>query len=334
MVTELEQLRETETESAEDLVGEMLGELDAVEVIFQELVQSKKEHGIDETIFCFYEGKDDFKYYPTRIRTWLELHSYNKGLFSKGCGNRDNVIKVYNKIQFDFEEIDDASLYFIDRDFNKVNNLGKRIYVTPCYAIENLYAKETVLEKFLEANICIGRKSIGRDLTDYRTIREYYVQNLFEKLNQIILINAWYSIQINKKIEDLKNGKKILLDLKKLKSLSKIKQLTNIEEFSEVDMEMLGSITVNPYEVTEEEFRLEIEHIKGDILSNSRGKYIEEILIELYKKIIDEINNPAEFEIEKRSLSLQIGKKIFKMNLMPFADTPACFWVYLKDRVK
>ncbi|AAP08246.1 MULTISPECIES: DUF4435 domain-containing protein [Bacillus] len=332
MILDLENL--SETESPEDLVEEMLGELDAIEVIFQELVQSKKEHGIDETIFCFYEGKDDFKYYPTRIRTWLELHSNNKSLFSKGCGNRDKVIKVYNKIKFDFEEIDDVSLYFIDRDFNKENNLGKRIYVTPCYAIENLYAKETVLEKFLESHIYINSKSIGKDLKDYCIIREYYVQNLFEKLTQIALINAWYSIQINKKIEDLKNGGEISLDLKKLKSLSDIKKSTSVEEFSEIDIEMLREITDNPYEVTEEEIELELRHIKGDILSNSRGKYIEEILIELYKKIIDETNLPTEFEIEKRSISLPIGKKNFKIHLMPFADTPECFRTYLKERIK
>ncbi|PGB61578.1 DUF4435 domain-containing protein [Bacillus toyonensis] len=334
MILELE--NSGETVSAGDLVDKMLGELEAVEVIFQELVQSKKEHGIDDTIFCFYEGKDDFKYYPTRIRTWLESNSNNKSLFSKGCGNRENVIKVYNKIQFDFEEIDDVSLYFIDRDFHKENNLGKRIYVTPCYAIENLYAKETVLEKFLETNICINSKSIGRDLKDYCIIREYYVQNLFEKLTQIALINAWYSIQINKKIEDVKNKGEVevSLDLKKLKSLSEIKKLTSVEEFSEIDIETLRGITVNPYEATEEELELELGHIKGDILSNSRGKYIEEILLELYKKIIEETNRPTEFEIEKRSVLLQMGKKNLKIHLMPFADTPENFWTYLKERIK
>lgn len=135
----------------------------------------KKEYGIDEMIFCFYEGKDDFKYYFIWIRIWLELYLNNKSFFFKGCGNRDKVIKVYNKIKFDFEEIDDVLLYFIDRDFNKENNLGKRIYVIFCYVIENLYVKEIVLEKFLELYIYINSKFIGKDLKDYCIIREYYV---------------------------------------------------------------------------------------------------------------------------------------------------------------
>lgn len=329
----LDLLDSQKTEGAEDLVEEMLGEVDAVEVIFQELIQSRTEHGIDKTIFCFYEGKDDFKYYPTRIRMWLDSRANNKSLFSKGCGSRKNVVKIYNKLKFDCEEIDNASLYFIDRDFNKESSLGKAIYITPCYAIENLYAKETVLEKFLEGYIYINSKSVGEDLEDYHTIKDYYVQNLYERLNQIILLNAWYSIQINKKIEDSKNGGVISLDLKKLKSLSKIKQITKIGEFLEVNIEMLKDITVNPYEVSEEEIELEIRQIKEDILFNSRGKYIEEILIDLYKKIIDEINSPTELEIQKRSVPLQIGKKNLKMHLTPFAETPACFWTYLEGRV-
>ncbi|MDG0059016.1 DUF4435 domain-containing protein [Priestia sp. P5] len=331
MISELE--NQSGIERVGDLVEDMLGELDAIEVIFQELVQSKKEHGIDETIFCFYEGKDDFKYYPNRIRTWLEMHSINKGLFSKGCGNRDNVIKLFNKIKFDFVEIKNISLYFVDRDFNKVNKLGREIYETPCYAIENLYANVSVLEGFLEAHSRITNKSIGKDLEDYAILKDYYVQNLFDRLEEIVIINAWYSIQINKKNKDLQEGRRFSIDLKKLKTLSKIKQLTMVEKFSNLNIEMLRNITINPYEVTEEEMELEINHIKADILNNSRGKYIEEILLELYKKIIQEMNEPNEFNIEKRNLPLQIGKNNFKTNLMQFAVTPVCLRTYLQERL-
>lgn len=132
----------------------------------------------------------------------------------------------------------------------------------------------------------------------------------------------------------MKNGGEILLDLKKLKFLLDIKKFISVEEFLEIDIEMLREIIDNFYEVIEEEIEFEFRYIKGDILSNLRGKYIEEILIELYKKIIDEINFFIEFEIEKCSILFLIGKKNFKIYLMLFVDILECFRIYLKERIK
>ncbi|MGG2072845.1 DUF4435 domain-containing protein [Lysinibacillus irui] len=297
-----------------DKVDEMIEETESIEALFQELIQTKAEYG-DYIVYCFYEGKDDFKYYPNKVRAYLEINSISKDVYSQKCGNRDEVIKLYNKIIFDAENIDDDILYFIDRDFYKDNKFNADIYITPCYAIENFYADDKVLERFLETHICINFLSRDKEKEDFIIIRDFYLENLQLELSKQVLINAWYSAQMVKRHEDKYKANK-QFSLKKLKDLKKIKLLTSKEQVSEVTKNDLLELTISPYNVSDEEFIKEIEFIQEDLVNNSRGKYVEELLVEIYKKIIDECNKPNNFQINCRTINVHIGDKNFKSHLI------------------
>ena len=50
-------------ECGEDVIDKMIEETESIEALFQDLVLTKAEYG-EYIVYCFYEGKDDFKYYP------------------------------------------------------------------------------------------------------------------------------------------------------------------------------------------------------------------------------------------------------------------------------
>lgn len=311
-----------------DYVSTMESEVDdSVEVIFQEAVQSKNMHGLENTLFCFYEGNDDFKFYPNKIEGLLYEKNIEKGIFSKGCGSRKNVMAIFTKIALDSEGLIDSSLFFVDRDFTKSMNLGERIYITPCYSIENLYAENKVFEIFIQNHLRINSRSIGKELEDYEVLNDYYFAQLNKKLNDLILVNAWYSFQVNNKIPDVKEPK--LYKLKELKSLrNKLGK-----NYNEIIIEDLKSLTANYIDVTDDELEMEREYIKKDIIKNSRGKYVEEILVEIYSYIINESNEPNELNISKRPFSINIGMKNFKSNLIGQIITPICLRTYISKRI-
>ena len=249
------------------------------------------------------------------MRAYLEINSISKEVYSQKCGNRDEVIKLYNKVIFDSEEIDDDILYFIDRDFYKDNEFSEDLYITPCYAIENFYADEKVLERFLETHININGLSRDKEKEDFIIIRDFYLEDLQLELSKQVLINAWYAAQMVKRHEDKYKFNK-QFSLKKLKDLKKIKQLTSKDQLSEVTKNDLLGLTISPYQVSDEGFSKEIEFIREDIVNNSRGKYVEEVLVGIYKKIIDECNRPSDFQIKSRNINIPIGDKNFKSHLI------------------
>ncbi len=320
-------LHSLESSNETDLVEEMEAEAeDAIEVIFNEIIQSKNFHGLDNTVFCFYEGKDDFKYYPNRIVEALYHKNIDKGVFSKGCGSKEKVLKVYTKILLDSELID-HSLFFVDRDFQKVSNLGDNIYMTPCYSIENLYGEERVLQNFLHNYCMISNRSIGEEYEDYKVIYDFYKKELEEKLTSILMINAWYCYQVNNKTDDRKPN---LNQLKKLSNIRRIMKERNIEE---ITLGFLKEITLNYIDVTSEKLELEMDYIKEDIIKNTRGKHVEEILVDIYKIIIQECNSPTNFNVNKRPIGEQLGKDKLKTFLLGQVGTPICLKDYLNKRI-
>lgn len=311
-----------------DYVDKMEEEADdSIEVIFQEIVQSKEVHGIESTIFCFYEGKDDFKYYPNRINSILSEKNIDKGIYSKGCGCKENVVKVYTKLLLDASEIINSALFFVDRDFQRNSELGDNIYITPCYSIENLYARDRVFDDFLQNHCLISPRSVGTELQDYIELKRYYNSFLNDSLSNIILVNAWYSYQINNKVNESN------LNLSKLKNLSSIIKYVEAGDLQKITINILKEITFGYVDVTEEDLQEEIDFIQSSLIDNSRGKYIEEILVEIYQKVIEECNMPNYFNISKRPIGVQVGKNTLKNTLLGQVGTPNCLREYLNKKI-
>ncbi len=96
-------------------------------------------------IFCFFEGPDDPKYYGARLDSVFNQKN-TVFLISKG---KEAVLKI-RSLWRDSEEYKHANiLLFVDKDFDVSHPEDPSLYVTPCYAIENLYVDTGVIQKLL-----------------------------------------------------------------------------------------------------------------------------------------------------------------------------------------
>ena len=114
------------------LIQKMEEESDCIETIFQSYVALRSTC----TIFLFFEGKDDFKYYWGRLSGFIGQQSYETYV----CRSKKNVLQLYDMIHNQTQQKKNEKIcYFVDNDFEKGSLQNQDIYVTPTYSIENLY---------------------------------------------------------------------------------------------------------------------------------------------------------------------------------------------------
>lgn len=124
------------------------------EAVFMQFVNSKKYH--DSYAFCFYEGEDG-KYYNKRIR-----QRFSDKFMTFTVGNKKEVIKLLNKINSEDLYKDVCMMFFVDRDYDKsIMGEDEKVFETPCYSIENLYAQEECLKEILRSEF--GLNEINED---------------------------------------------------------------------------------------------------------------------------------------------------------------------------
>lgn len=297
---------------------EMLDDIESIEDIFQEYVLIKNSETCP-IVHCFFEGKDDYKYYISRIKKYTK-----EEIINHDCNGRDNVTTIHAMISNQTKSVDNnKTLFFIDKDF-KLNSIeSKEIYKTPVYAIENFYITDSAINEFIKAQMGISKFSKSSiDKNDYENVISYYKDKRDEFIKDITLLNTWYSIQI-KRSEYLDSNEP---------ELSKIKKLT--KKFNiPITLEMLKERTDNYVEVTEEELKTEEKELLENPIANFRGKYYASFLHKVIDKIIEESNNPKLFLSKKRKIKLSIGAENVVDILSQYADTPICLDLYLQKRL-
>src|SRR5205085_10282623 len=92
------------------------------------------------------EGKEDLHFYSQRVRhrTGKELHPT---VIAQG---RDNLLRLreHSANAPAFAAV--RALFFLDQDYNlEILPADNRLYVTPCYSIENCYVSETAFLRIL-----------------------------------------------------------------------------------------------------------------------------------------------------------------------------------------
>ena len=136
-----------------------------------------------EAIYCFVENYD-LCFYPHRVADIM-------GKCARGipCDGKKNVICMCEYIASKPEYNKYLTRYFVDADFDDNSTLNKRIYVTPCYSIENLYVDQTVVSDILENEYKIRRNdSSGKH---QKTI-DLFNSELSAFHSGVLLFNAWY----------------------------------------------------------------------------------------------------------------------------------------------
>ncbi|MEN9611796.1 MAG: hypothetical protein RLZZ628_2610 [Bacteroidota bacterium] len=154
-------------------------------VAFEEFMLSTRR--FSNSLFCFFEGKDN-AYYVPRIKRFTNNYCPIK------CGGRESVLEVHQLITNRTEYKHYKKAFFIDSDFNKpLKPHQPPIFETPCYSIENLYVS---VEVFKEILINEFHFSLISDAVLFKNCVQYFMDRQNEFHTAVRLFNAWYACLI------------------------------------------------------------------------------------------------------------------------------------------
>lgn len=142
-------------------------------------------------LYCFFEGVDDPKYYNPRIKS-IVFQNRENNLNNLWCEGKKNVIEVFGLIANDARYQNAWVAFFIDKDFDEIHNLpnDNRVFITPCYAVENFYVSQTLIEQILNDEF-----SISDTDDDFQPTIDLF-NKMLEEFNDVIEeLNAWLYLQ-------------------------------------------------------------------------------------------------------------------------------------------
>lgn len=284
--------------------------------------------------FVFYEGKDRY-YYNHRLKKYTT--NYN----TYEAGGKSNVIKVYNKIKEEGEDQLKKKLFFIDKDYEKKEDLlyGSDVYVTDSYSIENYYVSKSSLQSILTDHFGVNSTNLK-----FSKITNYFDERYREFMDYLTELNLW---AIACKLEGVKVDFS-LLNLQK--SPSKILSVTyekvepkeegcslsffyflndyceKLKQAKDEKYENDYSIYTAKQEAIEICFKENMDEYKINIIKYFRGKFIIWFFVEFIKSLTQKRKPVLErpFEINDRNV-LSV--------LSAFAETPEELEEYLKRKI-
>lgn len=299
------------------LLSYMKESVECVESIYQKYATNRGKYS-DRVFYCFFEGKDDPKYYISRIEKFT-----NKEIIEYTCGSRDNVYKLHGMID-SRKSTHKNTLYFTDRDFNTNIVKDEDIYSTPSYAIENFYILDSVFEKIIKYELGISKFSCEKDdIEDFNKLMEYYKSEKEKFIESTKYLNAWYALQVNKSIYREEKYRPKLNKLKEIKEL--------YYPYNSIDK--LKELTENYISVSEEDINKKIKELVIDPEYNFRGKYYIYFLCKTLNYVFEESNKPSGFLSKKRKVSLGVSSKSIISTFCQYAVTPECLTKYLKYKI-
>ena len=294
------------------LLDVMENESDCIESIFQSYISSKSK----KDIFLFFEGKDDFKYYVSRVSSHIGDKEY--GVFHCNC--KMNVLTIQEMIANKTGIQDDKkNLYFIDRDYDDNEDIPDSIYITSSYSIENYYFTDSAIKRMLIGVVGFSEES-EEDSLDFKIVFDHIVNKRNEIIEEIIYANAWYSLQI-----------------KKSKDCGKFPQMTPLKEYSVVknlnqicDFERLVKDSI---ETTEWEMNNAIEVLKTNPVNEIRGKYFTQALTPIFRNIFQDAGKKHNRKLFSKKRKIHLNLSDIICELSAYADTPPGLISYIKERL-
>ena len=171
-----------------NLLDKMDEESECPETIFKEVIEKKKKY----CVLAFYEGDDDINYYESRISVFIG----DSTSFPFKCKGKKNVLIIHDLLRSKNIDLShNKTLFFVDHDFEKNKIYPKDVYVTPCYAIENLYFTDNAFEKILHGFYKIDSLT-PQDKVDFNNALNYLKSQRDEYINEMLYSNAFYSLQM------------------------------------------------------------------------------------------------------------------------------------------
>lgn len=284
-------------------------------------------HSKDSSILiCIFEGKDE-KYYSNRLNNFK-----GQGCWSGiNTGGRLPVLELAEKI--DKHPVYSNILYagFVDRDYEDwfVNPNPNKIYVTPCYSIENLYVTENCFKQILSAEFGITEFNENKD--EFVKCLKVFKDRLSDFIDGVEPFNIWVKAHRIMKRNDVK-----------VRNLN----LGNINTKDIVKIDINNSVVVydpeNPLSIFKDlsDFSFSTDAIEeaGNSFKNRdkayffRGKQQIDFMRELLLKLkSDRTSKSPKFFTEKGSVSISVSKDNAISELSQYADTPNCLISFIKS---
>ena len=293
---------------------QMEEESDCIETIFQSYITLKSTC----TVFLFFEGKDDFKYYWCRLSPFVGEQNYETYI----CRSKENVLRLHDMIHFQTKPRDNEKIcYFVDNDYEKSRLENQDVYVTPTYSIENLYISDSAIKNILKGEWGLSGEMVESDKEDLEIAFNYLKEKREEIINSIIYANAWYSLQCNKSKDSLQPPK--LSDIKEYKTIKDVKDKTTLED-----------LVPNSIEVSEDEIEAEIAYLKQNPEEKIRGKYFEQTMPKYFTKVFQDSNkkNNREMFSKRRRVNINVGEDNMVSVLSQYADSPSNLIAYITSK--
>lgn len=230
--------------------------------IYMKFVNNYQQY--PNTLFCFYEGEDEY-YYGPRVKTSTKYS--DEQIIDLSCNGKDGVISVYNSIKKNVDLPDDINtLYFIDKDYGFNSIKDSNVYETSTYSIESFYCSIDAVRKMIMGLFNINKMEMDEVDKILKLFAEKY--EIYKEL--IIPLNAYlYSIREYEKINKI--SKRANFKLIKDSNIYKNKDFDNFE-MRKFDMEYYKKILAIDYDIEEISFnKNKIYFMKEN--SNNRGKF-------------------------------------------------------------
>lgn len=263
--------------------------------------------------FCFFEG-EDAKYYNSRIKKY-----FNNSFLSYTVGNKKEVLKLMKKIEGDSLYDKVVKMFFVDNDFDEsVLGISPNLYETPCYSIENLYARKEVFQDIIQSEFGINRanEDYNKCVIDFENRFEEFITGM-EEFNALVMLRRKKSeLNSDFKFGGIKTSHLFDITIDRVTKSSRYEE--NINKIKEV------------LEVQEKELQESVEelHVIGEPISKYRGKNQLDFLCTLLKQL-KELYNRGEYFSEKRiKVKLDITENRLS-ELSQYAITPHCLEVFL-----
>ena len=285
-------------------------------VAFHEFVQIHKNK--PHYLFCFFEGKDDVKYYGFRIKENLPDIEW-EGI---SCGGKQEVTIVYNLFKkHEYRSYQQAKkAFFVDKDFDEPlpTDMRQAIYETPCYSIENFYTTVECFRNILKYEFGINEfsekdKSLFQQcLNFFENIQSAFHEAMIE-FNACVRLVRKNKIKVNINNFDDKNKIDQLVKIE-VNSAKKNYELTDLPESSKMSTEEISKVSKSF-----SNYRCEF-----------RGKQELQFVIKFLTKLKDDLccSQPKYFNNTKK-ISFQIPTSNCLSALSQYAYTPKCLRDYL-----
>lgn len=300
----------------------------------------KRENRLINYLYCFYEGKDDSKYYNFRIEN---INTNNKKVSHLHCKGKAKVIKLLNLLKSKEKIYKEGKLlFFIDKDFDdlikedKLEKLQKieNLYITPTYSIENFYTTLEAFQEILKSEFhLMETEDSFQKLTELFRVRQ-------DDFHQIMLeVNSWIATQ--NYFLDTTEERKIPyneLNIDKFLTMN-LEQITQKEENI---LEFLENRFQESFKMEELEVFEKFQELRNSLSQNSqlsfRGKFELEFLKLFLILLKEKCNQKDGFGLScigiNHKIKVQLTLNDAISNLSQYAKTPDCLKKFVLNDLK